>query len=74
MATYTTNQINNTRADAVQVKCPYCGHEGFFTVQERFRPFVILCDTEDGQGCDRYFAVKVKFQAIVTTMAITDIE
>ena len=74
MATYTASQVNNAKADAVQVKCPYCGHEGFYTVKERYGPFVILCDTEDGPGCDRYFVVKVKFQAIVTTMAITDTE
>lgn len=71
MATYTTNQLTNVRADAVQIKCPYCGHEGFYTIKEKYGPSLVLCDSE---GCDRYFVIMVKFSAIVTTMAIADTE
>lgn len=74
MATYTTNQLTNVRADAVQIKCPYCGNEGFYTIKEKYGPFVVLCDSEDGTGCGRYFVIMVKFSAIVTTMAIADTE
>ena len=72
MATYQTNQLTNVRADAVQIKCPYCGHEGFYSIKERYGPFVVLCDSEEGPGCDRYFVAKVSFTANVTTMSIVD--
>jgi len=43
--------------------CPYCGHGTRIVVHEyeENRPKVVLCEVEDGPGCDRYFAAQVTF-------------
>ena len=42
--------------------CPYCGHENgqYSSVTQYRRPTVILCDIENGPGCDRYFVARIK--------------
>ena len=71
MASYTTNQVTNPSADAVRVKCPNCGHSDYYTIKNSHVPFVVCCPSDEG-GCDKYFVIKVQFQAIVTTMEIKD--
>lgn len=57
----------------VTVKCPYCGHDNKISLHrgEELRPKVVLCDVEDGPGCDRYFAAEVRF---VTKVKIYTLE
>lgn len=73
MARYETRMLTNAFADAVQIRCPYCGTDGYYSITSMDSPFVVLCDIESG-GCDKYFAAKVKLTATVTTMAIIDDE
>ena len=73
MPTYTTNKLTSVSADAVQIKCPYCECEGFYTIKDQRSPFVVLCEA-DYHGCDRYFVASVRFSAIVTTAGIVEDE
>lgn len=57
----------------IRVKCPYCGYENTVVpVPDNIRPFVVLCDIDDGPGCDRYFAVEIKFKPVVSTYRIIE--
>lgn len=49
----------------VLVKCPYCGYENAIFPDDRIGPRVVLCGIDDGSGCDRYFAMEVKFKPLV---------
>ncbi len=51
---------------SVSVKCPYCGHHTPVLATLPYTgPEVILCDTEDGPGCDRYFVARVSWRPVV---------
>jgi len=56
----------------VKAKCPYCGNINQVTVNPRgeLSPVVVLCDIEDSNGCDNYFAITVIFRPDVTVYAM----
>ena len=58
----------------VGVTCPYCGHKDSVVATEdnTRRPIVILCDIENGPGCDRYYVARIKVVATATGQAIAD--
>ena len=58
----------------VTVACPYCGHDNRIRVHtsEENRPMTVLCEIEDGPGCDRYFVIEVSFRATVKTFTIQE--
>ena len=51
------------------ITCPYCGQRQAMALLPG-RPDVVLCDTEDVPGCDRYFAVEatLRVSTVVYTM------
>lgn len=55
-----------------EIECPYCGNKQRHTIPSTERPFVVLCDTDDSPGCDRYFVARVALFATVTAMPIDD--
>lgn len=56
----------------VAVKCPYCGVEQLVMIKEGWRPRVVNCDTTDVPGCDRYYAVRVSVEPVITTFKIEE--
>ena len=60
--------------EAVFVTCPYCGNRTvYYMDRDTLGPQVILCDIDDSPGCDRYFAVHVKWQPNVTTFRLQEV-
>ena len=59
----------------VKVPCPMCGHINtlWLDAKDRNSFRVVTCDTENGPGCDRYFAVQfhIKASAIVYNLVET---
>ena len=53
----------------VNVRCPYCAQAQSILVKPG-RPEVVVCDTEDVPGCDRYFSVEaqLRISTVIYTM------
>jgi len=56
-------------------KCPYCGHitAVYLKKEETYRPFLVLCEIEEGPGCDRYYIVKARV-SVTTKSFPVDLE
>lgn len=59
-------------SNKVEIVCPYCGNAAYYSAVFGAHPFVVLCDADNSNGCDRYFVAKVALFATVTAMGIDD--
>ena len=53
---------------ALKIKCPYCGSEANYIVDTGYN--FILCDVDDHDGCDEYFAVDVQYKPVINTFEL----
>lgn len=57
----------------ITMTCPYCGNIFSHRVDLHkltVRPVIVLCDIEETNGCDRYFAATIQLKAHVQTSKI----
>lgn len=57
----------------ITMNCPYCGNIFTYRIDLHkigHRPVVVLCDTEETNGCDRYFVATIQLKAVVQTSKI----
>ena len=51
--------------------CPYCGYMNTIAVNTNIiERVVVLCDCEEGPGCDQYFVAEVKFIPVVKVFSM----
>ena len=54
--------------------CPYCGHQNRLKVKiDEYSPIIILCDIDDGPGCDRYFVGDFRITVDTESYAIPEL-
>jgi hypothetical protein len=58
-----------TQALPLKAICPYCGHVSYVYVEpgDRSSPLVVLCNIDEGPGCDEYFVVEFEFHPRVSS-------
>ena len=63
-------RVPDTRT--AKVSCPYCGHVNTVRIcrDDELRPIVILCDIEEGPGCDRFFAAQIAFRPSIEVFSL----
>jgi len=55
----------------VKIVCPYCGHPNYIRFRlTDSRMQLILCDIDDGPGCDRHFVADIALEPKVATYRI----
>ena len=52
----------------IKCKCPYCDNVFDLLIDDAYiysRHRVVLCDTEETEGCDRYFVIEYRAKVMI---------